>query len=90
MSKPQPAYVDAAEANRRIGARVFGPTVYISTKEAGCRLGQCAKSVLRLLHAGELDGYAQTTAISGRVHAWKVDEASIDAYVMRQRRKVHP
>jgi excisionase family DNA binding protein len=64
------------------------PAVHVSTKEAARRLGTHQATVLALLHSGELDGYAQTTAISGRVHAWKVEEASIRAYIERQRRKV--
>ena len=63
-------------------------SVFVSTSEAARKLGICSKSVLALLHAGELDGYAHTTAISGRVHAWKVAERSIDAYVARQRRRI--
>jgi excisionase family DNA binding protein len=62
--------------------------VYISTPEAARRLGTTRETVAALLHAGELSGYAQTTAISGRVHAWKVAESSIDAYVACQRRKI--
>jgi excisionase family DNA binding protein len=62
--------------------------VYISTPETARRLGTTRETVAALLHAGELYGYAQTTAISGRVHAWKIAESSIDAYVCRQQRKV--
>ena len=61
---------------------------YISTKETARRLGICTKSVLALIHAGELAGYAHTTAISGRVHAWKVEQSSITTYVARQRRRI--
>lgn len=61
---------------------------YVSTREAGRRLGQHPKTIVALIHAGDLDGYAQTTAISGRNHAWKVEERSIRAYIERQRRKV--
>lgn len=64
--------------------------VYISTGEASKRLGQSIPTVMALLHAGELSGYPQTTAISGRIHAWKIAESSIDAYVRRQRVKVRP
>ena len=62
--------------------------VFVSTKEAGCRLGICSKSVVALLHAGELSGFPFTTAVSGRVHAWRISEASIVAFIARQRRKV--
>ena len=62
--------------------------VFVSTKEAGRRLGICPKSVLALMHSGQLSGYPFTTQISGRVHAWRISEASIDAYIARQRRKV--
>jgi len=62
--------------------------VYVSTREAARRLGTTRESVVALLHANELAGYPQTTAISGRVHAWKIAESSIDAYVHRQRIKV--
>ncbi len=61
---------------------------YISTAEAARRLGIGRETVLALLHAGELKGYAQTTATSGRVHAWKIEESSIDGYVSRQRRRI--
>ncbi len=62
--------------------------VHISTKEASRRLGVSTKTVRALLHAGELDGYPQTTAISGEVWAWKISTASVEAYIKRQRRKV--
>ncbi len=62
--------------------------VFVSTAEAARQLGICTKSVLALIHAGELAGYAHTTAISGRVHAWKVEQSSITAYVARQRRRI--
>lgn len=62
--------------------------VYVSTNEAARRLGLCTKSVLAMLHAGELSGYAFTTAISGRVHAWKIADSSIQAYVARQQRRI--
>jgi len=62
--------------------------VYISTKEAGRRLGISTKTVRALLHAGDLKGYPQTTATSGDVWAWKVSEDSIDSYIRRQRAKV--
>lgn len=62
--------------------------VYISTTEAARRLGVCTKSVRAMLHAGDLSGYPHTTAISGQVHAWKIAESSIQAYVARQRRKI--
>lgn len=61
---------------------------FISTREAGRRLGVHPRTVLALIHAGELKGYAHTTQISGRVHAWKVEESSIDGYVSRQRRRI--
>ena len=62
--------------------------VYISTKEAGRRLGIHYRTVVALIHAKELKGYAQTTAVSGVVHAWKVEESSIDGYISRQRRRI--
>lgn len=61
---------------------------YLSTAEAARRLGICTKSVLALLHAGELRGYAHTTRKSGRVHAWKVAESSLQGYVARQQRRI--
>jgi transposase len=64
------------------------PKTYISTREAARRLGIHPKTIAAMLHAGELEGYAQTTAISGVVYAWKIEESSIDAYVRRQQRKV--
>lgn len=63
-------------------------TTYVSTKEAARRLGISAKTVRALLHAGDLKGYPQTTATSGQVHAWKIAEGSIDAYVTRQQRRI--
>lgn len=61
--------------------------VYISTAEAGRRLGISTKTVMALMATGELYGYPQTTAKAGRVHAWKIAESSIDAYVRRQQLK---
>lgn len=62
--------------------------IYISTAEASRRLGISSRTVLALLHAGELDGYAHTTAIAGRVHAWKIEESSIEGYIRRQRIRI--
>lgn len=64
------------------------PTTYVSTKEAARRLGVHHTTVVALLHADELSGYPQTTRISGRVHAWKIAEPSIAAYIRRQQLKV--
>lgn len=62
--------------------------VHISTREAARRLGISPRTVVALIHAGQLTGYPHTTAISGRVHAWKVEESSIDGYVRRQQRRI--
>jgi hypothetical protein len=45
-------------------------------------------TIIALIHAEELLAYAQTKAISGLVHAWKVDERSPDGDAARQQHRI--
>lgn len=57
---------------------------FVSTRVAAEQLGVGVDTVHALISDGQLDAWPQRTP-GGRVHAWKVSQASIDSYPRRAR-----
>lgn len=57
---------------------------YVSTRSAADQLGVGLQTIYALIAEGELYAYPHITP-GGRIHAWKVSQASIDSYPRRAR-----